>query len=189
MRRFALCFLVLGGCLSNPSVEVDRQAVDMPAGTSSNVTVLIDGAPVEDYGEILWAVDDPSMVTVAPAWDGKHLQIGGNVEGRTTVHINSHGQTLDVKAHVGPPAVVKMWIEPETVATNVGGAVQVKAVAVDTLFHLVDVTRTSKWTVRDLDVATLDMNGMMLRAEAEGLTTLHATNGESSTVVPITILK
>jgi hypothetical protein len=30
---------------------------------------------------------------------------------------------------------------------------------------------------------------MMLRAEAQGLTTLHATNGESSTVVPITILK
>lgn len=189
MRRFGLCFLVLGGCLSNPSVEVDRQSVDMPAGTSSNVTVSIDGSPVEDYSEVLWLVEDPGMVTVAPAWDGKHLRIGGNIEGTTTVHINSHGQTFDVKAHVGPPALVKMWIEPEVVATNVGGAVQVKAMAVDTLFHIVDVTHTSRWTVRDPDVATLDMNGMMLRAAAEGLTTLHATNGESSTVVPITILK
>jgi hypothetical protein len=189
MRRFALGFLVLGGCLFNPSVEVDQQSVQMPQGTSSDVTVSIDGAPVDDLSEVVWLVDDPEMVTVAPAWDGQHLRIGGNLPGTTTVHVNSHGQTIDIRAKVGPPAILKMWIEPESVSASVGGAVQVKAVAVDTLFRLVDVTHESHWTVRDPDVATLDMGGMMLQAEAQGQTTLHATNGDSSTVVPITILK
>jgi hypothetical protein len=190
MRHFLLLPIVIaGGCLYNPSVEVDKQAVSMPQGTSQNVKVTIDGMPVEDFSEILWAVDDPEMVTVAPTWDGKFLRIGGNLPGTTTVHVNSHGQTLDIQASVGSPAIVKMWIEPEAVQASVGGEVQVKAIAVDTLFHVVDVSRESRWTVRDPSVATLDMPGMMLHAEATGETTLHAVNGEVATVVPITILK
>ena len=189
MRRFASCSLVLGGCLWNPSVEVDKQSVDMPRGTSSEVTVSIDGAPVEDLSELVWLVDDPALVTVTPSWDGKHLMIGGNLEGSTVVRVNSHGQTVEVAAHVRPPAITKVWIEPPNVMANIGAGVQVKAVAVDTLFRVVDITRESRWTVRNPDVATLDMAGMMLRAETEGETTLHVTKGDTWAVVPITILQ
>jgi hypothetical protein len=181
--------LVLGGCLSNPSVEVDTESVELARGTSSDVTLSLDGAPVDDLSEFVWHVDDPALVTVAPSWDGKHLRIGGNLEGSTVVHVNSHGQTLDIAAHVGPPALVRVWIEPPTVMANIGASVEVKAIAVDTLFRVVDITRDSHWTVRNPDVATLDMAGMMLRAQSEGQTSLHVTKGDTWAVVPITILK
>jgi hypothetical protein len=189
MRRAILGALLMGGCLYNPSVEVDTQAVTMPQGTHQDVVISLDGQPIDDFVGVYWTVDDPQMVTVAPAWDGKHLRIGGDVPGTTAVHVNSHGQTFDIAVEVGPPALVKMWIEPEVVEASVGGLVQVKAVAIDTTFHLVDVSRESRWTVRDPNIATLDMAGMMLHAEGQGQTTLHAVNGEVATVVPITILK
>lgn len=187
MRRLALCSLVLGGCLWNPSIEVDKDSVEMPRGTSSDITVSIDGEP--DLSHVVWLVDDPAVVTVAPSWDGKQLRIGGNLEGSTVVHVNSHGQTLGIVAHVGPPAIVELWIEPTNVMANVGAHVEVRAVALDTLFRVVDITRDSRWRVRNTDVASLDMAGMMLRAETEGETTLHVTKGDAWAVVPITILK
>jgi hypothetical protein len=189
MRRAILGALLLGGCLDNPSVDVDTQAVTMPQGTHADVVISLDGQSIEDFDGVYWVVDDPEMVTVAPAWDGKHLRLGGNLPGATKVHVNSHGQTFDIDCTVGPPAIVKMWIEPEVVQTTVGGDVQVKAIAVDTTFHIVDISHESRWTVRNPDVASLDMAGMMLHASGEGQTTLHAVNGGVSTVVPIAILK
>ena len=189
MRRAFLGSLLLGGCLSNPSVEVDTQAVAMPQGTHADVVISLDGEAIDDFHGVYWVVDDPEMVTVAPAWDGKHLRLGGNLPGETMVHVNSHGETLDIGVTVGPPALVKMWIEPEIVQTTVGGDVQVKAIAVDTMFQIVDISRESRWTIRNPDVASLDMAGMMLHASAQGQTTLHAVNGGVSTVVPIAILK
>jgi len=189
MRHFVFGSLLLGGCLYNPSVDVDKQAVTMPQGTHQDVVISLDGQPIDDFEGVYWVVDDPEMVTVAPAWDGIHLSLGGNKPGTTTVHVNSHGQTFDINVVIGPPAIVKMWIEPEVVQAQVGGDIQVKAVAVDTTFHIIDVSHDSRWTVRNPDVATLDMAGMMLHASAQGQTTLHAVNGGVATVVPITILK
>lgn len=187
MRRIALCSLVLGGCLWNPSVEVDQDSVDVARGTSTDVIVSVDGAPVTDLDEVLWSVDDPALVTVTP--DGSQLRIGGNLEGATVVHVSSHGETLDIAAHVGPPALLKLWIEPNPVVATVGDDVEVKAVALDTLFRIVDVSHESWWTVRNTSLASLDMAGMKLRAETEGQTTLHASNGTVATVVRVTILK
>lgn len=191
MRRAILGALTLGGCLYNPSVDVDRQAVTMPQGTHEDVVISLDGQPIDDFEGVYWTVDDPDMVTVAPAWDGTHLSLGGNKPGTTTVHVNSHGQTFHINCVIGPPAIVKMWIEPEVVQASVGTDIQVKAVAVDTTFHIIDISHetATRWTVRNTDVATLDMAGMMLHASAQGQTTLHAVNGGVSTVVPITILK
>ncbi|HUS29721.1 MAG TPA: hypothetical protein VMZ53_14555 [Kofleriaceae bacterium] len=189
MRRAILGALMLGGCLYNPSVDVDKQAVTMPQGTHEDVVISLDGEAINDFDGVYWVVDDPAMITVAPAWDGKHLTIGGNLPGVTRVHVNSHGQTFDIEVQVGPPAIVKMWIEPEVVQASVGGDVQVKAIAVDTTFHIVDISHESRWTIRNPDLASLDMNGMMLHASAQGQTTLHAVNGGVATVVPITILK
>ena len=189
MRRFALITLALAGCLHNPTVEVDKDSLDVPRGASSDVRVSIDGFPVDDLELVAWEVDDPELVTALPAWDGRHVRIGGNLEGDTIVRINVHGQTLEIPTRVGPPAIVEMWIEPTAVTTSMGELVPIKALALDTMFRLRDVTHESRWVVRDPGVAILDPTGMMLYAAQQGRTTLHATNGTSSTVVPITVLK
>jgi hypothetical protein len=186
MRRIAL-LSVLGGCLWNPSVEVDRNAVDVPRGTSVDVTVSIDGVPVEDLAEVLWSVDDPALATAIA--HGNRLRIGGDLEGSTVVHVSSHGQTLDIATHVGPPALLRLWIEPTPVVATVGDSVEVKAVALDSIGRVVDVSHESAWTVSDTNLASLDMAGMQLRAATVGETELHASNGAVATVVPITILQ
>lgn len=187
MRSIALTTLVWGGCLWNPSVEVDRDSVDVARGTSADVIVSIDGTPVDDLSEVLWSVDDPALVTVVPRRN--RLQMGGNLEGATTVHLSSHGQTVEIPAHVGPPALLEVWIEPAHVVAKVGESVEVKAVAFDTLAQVVEVSRESLWTVSDPNLADIDMAGMQLRAETEGQTTLHVSNGTVAALVPVAILK
>jgi hypothetical protein len=184
MRRIAL-LSVLGGCLWNPRVEVDRDSVDVARGTSADVVISIDGAPVEDLAEVLWSVDDPTLASATA--HGHRLRIGGDLEGSTVVHISSHGQTLDIATHVGPPALLKLWIEPTPVVAKVGDSVEVKAIGLDSIGRVVDVSHESAWAVRDTNLASLDMAGMKLQAVTEGETELNASNGAVATVVPITI--
>ncbi len=186
MRSVAL-LSVLGGCLWNPSVEVDRESVDVARGTSADVIVSIDGAAVEDLSEVLWSVDDPTLATATA--HGSRLRIGGDLEGSTIVRISSHGQTLDIATHVGPPALLRLWIEPTPVVAQVGDSVEVKAVGLDSIGRVVDVSRESAWTVRDSNLASLDMAGMKLQAVTAGETELNASNGAVATMVPITILQ
>jgi hypothetical protein len=189
MRRLAWLTLVLAGCLDNPAVDVDTQSLDMPRGTSEDVTVSIDGAPVDDLFSVVWTIDDASVVSVAPAWDGKRIRIDAANEGATIVHVGSHGQTFDIPVHVGPPAIQYMWIEPSTVTLAVGARVHVKATGLDTMYELQDLTPVSYWQVRDPAVANLDMSGMMLDATGEGHTTLHASFGDLATITEVTISK
>ena len=186
MRSVAL-LSVLGGCLWNPSVEVDRESVDVARGTSADVIVSIDGVPVEDLSEVLWSVDDPALASATA--HGHRLRIGGDLEGSTVVHVSSHGQTLDIATHVGPPALLRLWIEPTPVVAQVGDSVEVKAVGLDSIGRVVDVSRESAWTVRDSNLASLDMAGMKLQAVTAGETELNASNGAVATMVPITILQ
>jgi hypothetical protein len=67
--------------------------------------------------------------------------------------------------------------------------VEVKAVALDSIGRVVDVSHESAWTVSDTNLASLDMAGMQLRAATVGETELHASNGAVATMVPITILQ
>lgn len=189
MRRLALATLVLAGCLDNPSVDVDTRSLDMPQGTASEVTVSIDGAPIESLYPVFWTVDDPQVATVTPEYDNKRLRISAANPGQTVVHVSSHGQTFDIPTRVGPPAIVYIWIEPSTVTTNVGAQVHVKATGLDTMYRLQDVTVDSYWAVRDEQIANLDMAGMMLQAMGEGRTTLHASYGDLFTITDVTVLK
>jgi hypothetical protein len=181
--------LVLGGCLYNPTVEVDRDAVELPRGTSTDVLVSINGEAVDDVSDVLWTVDHPELVTVTPERDGKHLRIGGNREGDTIVHVRAYGQDVPIATHVGPPALVQVWTEPSRILTGVGERVEVRAMALDTLADVIDITYDSRWTVRDESIANLDPEGMMLRAMGEGTTTLHVTHGATGLVVPISVFK
>jgi len=187
MRRAALLICVLGGCLSNPSVEIDRGAVAMPRGTSRDVLVTVDGAPELAY--VTWVVDDESIASVTPSLDGQHVSIGGMREGDTVVYLGTHGEIFDVPTHVGPPAIVRIWVEPGSVEATVGEAIDVRARALDTVLRVRDITRESQWAVLDPHIATLDMAGMMLEATAEGETTLQVGYGDHATDVPVTIFK
>ena len=189
MRRLGWLLLVLAGCLDNPSVDVDTRSLDMPQGTKQNVVVSVDGTPVDSLYSVVWTIDDPTIVSVVPEYDGKRLWIDAANPGETIVNVNSHGQTFDIEARVGPPALVYIWIEPSTVMTNVGAQVHVKATALDTMYQLQDVTLDSYWAVRDESIANLDMAGMMLQAMGEGHTTLHANVGDLATITDVTILK
>jgi hypothetical protein len=189
MRGFALVTLALAGCFTNPTVELDTDSLDMPQGTSEHVVVSLDGVPVESLYSVVWAIDDPEIVTVVPEYDDKRLRISAANPGTTVVHVNSHGETIDIPTRVGPAAIVYIWIEPSTVTTNVGNQVHVKATGLDTMYRLQDVTVDSYWAVRDEHIAHLDMAGMMLRAMGEGRTTLHASYGDLATITDVTILK
>jgi hypothetical protein len=192
MQRFALVSLALaslGGCLYNPTVEVDTESLDLARGTSSDVLVSIDGEEVTDLQELYWTVDDPAVATVVPSYDGRHLRVGGDLEGETIVHVSSHGQDIEIPTRVGPPAILRVWTEPATISTRVGNLVEVRAMALDTLAHVIDITFDSRWTLRDESIANFDPNGMMLRAMGEGSTTLHVTHGKDFGVVPVSIFK
>lgn len=190
MQRLpVLVLIVLGGCLYNPTVEVDRDALDVPRGASTDVLVSIDGEPVYDLSGLYVTVDDPDIATVAPSYDGYHLRIGGNLEGNTVVHVSSYGQDIEISTRVGPPALVSVWTEPAAVKTSVGSLVEIRAKAVDTMAQLRDITFDSRWRMRDEAVASLDQAGMMLTAMGEGHTTLHVTHGANALVVPVSIYK
>src|SRR5262245_51831025 len=185
MRRAAL--LVLGGCFTNPVVAVDQDSLAMPRGTSRDVAVTVDGRPELDY--VVWTIDDPTIASVTPSFDRVHLRIGGKREGDTVVHVDTHGELFDIPTHVDPPAIVKIWIEPTQVVTNVGASVRVSAQGLDTVLAIQDITFASRWAVRDPALASLDRAGMMLQAMGEGETTLHVEFGDQVTVAPITIYK
>jgi hypothetical protein len=189
MRRVAVVMFALAGCFDQPSVEVDAESVELPQGAAKSVTVSVDGLAVTDLRHVVWVVDDPKVVSVTPEYDGIRLRIGAANPGKTVVHINSHGQTIDLPIVVGPPAIVYMWIEPSIVATNIGGQVHVQATGLDTMYRLQDLTLDSYWSVRDERIANLEMTGMMLRATRDGRTTLHATFGNLATITEILVLK
>jgi hypothetical protein len=189
MQRFALVSLVLSGCLYNPTVEVDTSELDLARGTTSDVLVSIDGQDVTDLAGLYWTVDDPQVATVTPSYDGRHLRVGGDLEGETIVHISSYGQDLQIPTRVGPPGIVSVWTEPATISTSVGNRVEVRAKALDTLARVVDITFESRWAIRDESIANLESSGMMLHAMGEGTTTLHVTHGKDARVVPVSVFK
>jgi hypothetical protein len=193
MSRFGLFALPLvlaqAGCLSNPTIEVDRDSVDVPRGLSTDVLVTIDGQALDNLDEVLWSVDDPRIATVLPTPDRRRLRIGGDREGTTVVRVSSHGQTVAIETRVAPPKMMLAWIEPGHVTTTPGGLVAVAARALDSTFAIRDITHSARWTVRDPSLATLDHAGMMLQGAAPGLTSLHVTIEETAATAPITVFK
>lgn len=189
MVRFAFAPLVLAGCLSNPTVAVDKQSVDVPRGAATDLLVTLDGSPVANLDEVLWSVEDEQLVTVTPSSDGYHLRVGGNYEGETIVHVSSHGQHVAIPARVGPPAILLIWTEPTRVDVTQGSELYLTAKSLDTLAQIEDITYTSRWRIRDERVVSLDHSGMMLHAMDAGETTIHVSHGSSTTVVPVAVFK
>ena len=181
--------VLLGGCaLANPSIDVDHSSVDMPRGTSRDILVTADGEPVP-WNELVWSVEDAGVVTITKSYDGNHMRIGGDHEGDTVVHVSSYGQDRAIVAHVGPPALVTVWTEPEAVDVLVGTQISVRAMGLDTLARIVDVTDVGHWDVRDESIVQIDPNGMMVRALETGETTINVAVEGTSAVVPVAVFK
>lgn len=190
MTRLALgAVLALAGCFTNPTVSVDTEALSLPRGTATDVLVSIDGVPVWDLDEVMWRVDDDRLASVTPSYDGYHLRVGGDRQGDTVVHVLAHGQDIAIPTHIGPPAIIRVWTEPENVMTKVGQEVRVRAFAFDTVADVHDITFSSRWDVRDESIADLDQSGMMLKAYDAGTTTIHVSHGDTAAVVPVAVFK
>jgi hypothetical protein len=189
MQRLALVAVVLAGCLHNPTIEVDTTSLELARGTSHDVLVSIDGTPVLGLEGIAWWVEDSRLATVVPAPDGRHLRVGGDVEGTTVVHVTTHGQDVAIPTRIGPPALLRIWTDPAEVHAALGSRVLIRAKGLDTIARVQDITFESRWWVRDPSVIQLDAQGMMLEATDVGQTSLHVTNGMASAVVPVTIFK
>jgi len=185
--RFCLAAILLGGCLSNPTVEVDTQNLDVARGTHDDVLVYVNGDA--DLDGATWSVDDAKIASVARSEDGVYLQIRGEGEGKTMVRVSSHGQDFAIATRVGPPAIVKLWTEPARIDAQVGSKLHIKALVLDTVDEVHDISFDSRWQVRDTSIVSLDASGMLLSATSAGETTIHVGHHTTGAVVPVTIFQ
>ena len=170
MRRIALCSLVSWWL----SVEPERRGrprspSTVARGTSADVIVSIDGAPVDDLARRAVVRRRPGARDRDPRPDGSRLRIGGNLEGATTVPVSSHGQTLvhrSARQAPGTRAAVDRAIATRREGRRQRGSPRPRA------RHPVPRTATSPtpsgWTVRNTNLASLDMAGMKLARRDEG---------------------
>jgi hypothetical protein len=186
MTRFAAAasWLVVSACVAAPELAADQRELAVPRGTGVDVAVTLDDRPVA-FDELVWLVDDPTIVRVGRTSDGTRLRVTGALEGDTTVHLGARGEVIDLPAHVAPPAIVQLWIEPVEVSAPVGASVAVRATALDTTSTLRDVSDATTWQLMDPGVATL-RNNAVLAANA-GHTTLQAVLAGVQTTAAVTV--
>ena len=180
--RCLLVVAVLGACMDRPQIAVDKPTLDLPLGAASDLAVSEGGEPLADA---IWLVDDPTIASVTRTDDGERLRVGALAEGKTAVHVGSHGVVVHIPVHVAPPAIVQMWIEPPAVTTTVGAMVPVRATAVDTTSAIVDVTAETGWQLMDPSVATLDDANVL--GTALGHTVLRAALAGTQSEISITV--
>jgi len=187
MGRYACLAIVLAGlgaCMDQPPITVDHSALDLPRGAGTDLTVMQDGQ-LFPLDELVWLVDDESIVTVGRSSDGSHLRVSSVGEGATSVHLGSHGQVVDVFTHVSPPAFVQLWVEPSAITTSIGQVVAMHATAIDTTSTIRDVTDLTDWEVMDTGVATLDAHAVT--GSHAGHTMLQVVLVGRTSDVPITV--
>ncbi len=186
MSRFAIVasWLLASGCLDRPELAADQHEVAVPRGASIELGVTLDARPVA-LDELTWLVDDPTIVTVTRSDDGLHLRVQGTLEGDTAVHVGARGEAIDLPAHVSPPTITQIWIEPVEVSAPVGASVAVRATALDTTNTVRDVSDETTWQLVDPDVATLRDHAVL--AAGAGHTTLRAVLAGVQTSAPVTV--
>ena len=184
MGRIAILVAMLAGC-TEPQLAVDKASIDLPRGAGTDVDLTLAGAPLA-LDELVWVVDDPTIVSVARTSDGSQLRVTAVGEGATTIHLGSHGQIIDVPTHVAPPAFVQLWVDPAAVSTTIGTGVPIHATAIDTTDTIRDVSDLAVWQVMDPAIATLD--GNMVHGATPGHTMVQAVLADGPQAsVPITV--
>lgn len=183
MTRFAVIACLLAGCL-DAELAADRRSLELPRGAGMDVHLTIGDQPVA-VGAVTWLVDDPSVVSVERTSDGADLRVVGSGEGATAVHFGAQGRVIDLPAHVSPPAIVELWIEPVAVEVPLGATVDVRATAMDTTSTLRDVSDATTWRLMDPGVARLD--DMAVVGATPGSTMLQAVLGDVQASAAVTV--
>jgi hypothetical protein len=184
MGRYACLAVVLGACLDQAPLTVDKPALDLPRGAATDLAVEHAGQPVP-VDDLSWLVDDESIATVTRTSDGDRLRISAVTEGKTSIHLGSHGQVVDIFTHVSPPAFVQLWIEPASITAPIGELVPMRATAIDTTNTIRDVSALTGWQVMNADVATFD--AYAVTGTHSGHTMLQAVLADITSTVPITV--
>jgi hypothetical protein len=184
MGRLVILLVALAACFDQPRITADTTALDLPRGAGTDVTVMLEAQPLS-IDELVWLVDDPTIVSVGRTSDGARLRVSALAEGITAVHVGSHGQVIDIPAHVAPPAVVQLWLEPAAVMTPLGNEVLVRATAIDTTNTIRDVSGLADWRVMNPDIATLA--GNLVHGASAGSTMLQVDLDGAESSAPVTV--
>jgi hypothetical protein len=183
MTRFAVIACLLAGCL-DAELAADQRSLELPRGAGMDIHLSIGAQPVA-VADVTWLIDDPSIVSVERTSDGERLRVVGGSEGDTAVHFGTQGRVIDLPAHVSPPAIVQLWIEPVALEVPRGATVDVRATAMDTTSTLRDVSDATTWQLMDPAVARLD--DMAVVGAAPGSTTLQAVLGGVNASAAVTV--
>lgn len=183
--RHALICLALTACVDERVVELGVSSVAVPQGAGVNVAISADGYPVPNLETFDVEVDPPDIATAVLGADGTHVRVTGALPGDAVVRIRHRYTELELPTHVGPPAVLLLWIEPADITTPIGSLVPIRATGLDTMGNHGDVTATARWEIVDPAIARLDPRG--LRGMATGETTLHAMIDGAATSVTVSI--
>jgi hypothetical protein len=183
MTRFAVIACLLAGCL-DAELAADQRSLELPRGAGTDVHLTIGDQAVVP-ADVTWLVDDPTIVSVARTSDGADLRVVGLGEGDTAVHFGAGGRVIDLPAHVAPPAIVELWIEPVALEVPLGATVDVRATAMDTTSTLRDVSDATTWQLMDPGVARLD--DMTVVGATLGSTMLQAVLGDVHASAAVTV--
>jgi hypothetical protein len=183
MTRFAAIACLLTGCL-DAELAADQRSLELPRGAGIAVHLTVGDQPVA-VADVTWLVDDPTIVSVERASDGSELRVVGGREGDTAVHFGAQGRAIDLPAHVAPPAIVELWIEPVALEVPLGATVDVRATAMDTTSALHDVSDATTWQLMDPGVARLDDTTVV--GATPGSTMLQAVLGDVHASAPVTV--
>jgi hypothetical protein len=182
MARFAAIACLLAGCL-DAELTADQRSLELPRGAGMDVHLTLGDQPVA-VADVAWLIDDPSIVSVERTSDGE-VRVVGVGEGDTAVHFGAQGRAIDLPAHVAPPAIVELWIEPVALEVPLGATVDVRATAMDTTSTLLDVSDATTWQLMDPGVARLDDKTVV--GATLGSTMLQAVLGDVHASAPVTV--
>jgi hypothetical protein len=172
--RVAFLIIGLAACVDGPAQAPDTRHVDLPRGAALPL----------DLADVTSAVSSDPAIATAMLADGG-VRLTGVREGDTQVAIEHAGLLTTVAAHVTPPAIVRLAIEPTALTPQVGAMIRIHAYATDTTGAITDVTPYTTWGVEDPTIATLESDG--LHGTTAGDTMLHGTVAEATIAVPITV--
>ncbi len=172
--RTILLLLGISACVDAPTVAADTRHVDIPRGADRFVALDTVASVVSS---------DPQIAAAAITPDG--VRVTGAREGDASIAIE-HGDLLTtIVAHVVPPAIVQLVIDPVELATSVGSAIALRAMATDTSGATADVTQLATWRIDDPTIAALDDGA--LRGMTPGDTVLHAEITDATISVAISV--
>ena len=172
--RVAFLILGLASCADGPAEIPDTRHVDLPRGAGVEIALPNVASAVSNDAAIATAA-----ITVAG------VRLTGVREGDALLTIEHDGQLTTVAAHVTPPAIVQLAIDPTELAPPVGARVAIHAYATDTTGAITEVTPYTTWRIDDPTIATLERDG--LRGMTAGDTILHGVVADAAIAVPISV--